>query len=96
MNEMAESELVKYLKYMSSWGFPCNGNDVRRIAGDYLRQIDQSRSDPSVHWLTDFLKRHQDLSWRKGRTIDVMRASVAREVINDFYDLLEDTYEVRL
>jgi hypothetical protein len=55
----------------------------------------EGRQSPCYSWVSNFLKRHPELSLRKPQQLNSLRAkAMTRDKLNRFYDILRTSYKV--
>lgn len=100
LNDEEEHALVEYIKYMARGGFPMTSKVICAYAWAIAKQSGKASrfnqtAGPGKHWWADFRHRHQEeLSLRRADKLDRGRARNAnKEVISDYFQLLENTVE---
>ena len=91
-----EKHLVNRLVLCAEWGYPMDTFDLRCIVKAHLdrRGVNHKcfkNNMPGKDWATSFLKRHKEyLAHRMCQNIKRYRAGVSPEIINEFFDNLQD------
>lgn len=88
-----EKSLVSYVKYMASRGLPLTRSDIKRFAGDIIKQRNPCLKVPSDKWVYAFLKRNPDLSLRKAHALQRDRVAVSQDIIDEYFSLLKRTID---
>lgn len=94
-----EKAFVKGIQKCSDWGFPLGERDVKILVKNYLnsRGIQEPRffnNTPGDDWVKLFLKRHNnELGQRMAANIKKARAGVTREIIEDYFNNLQETLQ---
>lgn len=92
-----EEMLVERIKICAEWGYPIDLFDLRCLVKAYLDRrgitINKFRNNlPGKDFAESFMKRHRDeISLRLCQNIKRCRAAVSHEVINTFFDHLEES-----
>ena len=89
-----EASLVAYLLYMAQHGFPLTPTMTKAFAWAIAIRSGKGHrfSDvgPSMHWWTNFRRRHPQLTLRKMDNLERSRAEcLTPEIVNDYFDLLD-------
>ncbi|XP_026318149.1 uncharacterized protein LOC113228920 [Hyposmocoma kahamanoa] len=91
-----ENELAEYVKSMEARLFGITGKELRVLAYQLAEKnrIDHPFSEETgmagEDWLSGFLKRHSDLTYRRPEPTSAARAMAFNKVtVNDFFSLLE-------
>ncbi|OQD79338.1 hypothetical protein PENANT_c054G11635 [Penicillium antarcticum] len=93
LTEIEEESLRKWILSMDSRGAAPRPSTVREIA-DLLLAARGSIPPPSVgqNWVTNFVKRHSDLSARFSRRYDYQRAKCEDpKIISEWFSLVQKT-----
>lgn len=94
-----EKQLIRCATICGEWGFPLSLTDLRQLAKNWLdsqgRTIEKfSNNLPGPDWVYSLLKRHKtELTQRLAANIKRARADVSRDVLNKYFDNLQETIE---
>lgn len=91
-----ENILCNAITLCSDWGFPLESGDIKNLVQGYLnnsgKQVKAWKNNrPGVNWYYGFIDRHKDLTIRLSENIKRYRAAVSRDMLNLYYDRLEET-----
>lgn len=99
LSEGEESRLVHLIVLAGEWGYPLEKIDIRYIVKAYLdrkgiRVAKFNNNMPGVDWANLFCLRHKEsLTERLCENIKRARASVSREIINKYFDHLQENLQ---
>ena len=91
-----EAVMVDRLKVCSDWGYPVDSLTLRLLVKDFLERQGKpvykfKDNTPGPDFVASFLNRHKEfLSARLWQNIKRSRAAVSPEVINSYFDELEN------
>ena len=89
LTDFEERAIVEVIQQCADWGAPFTKTQVRNLIKYYCDKrginIFKSSNLPSLHYVNDFIRRHQ-LSMRSAGNIKRARSSVSPEQINAFFD----------
>jgi hypothetical protein len=93
LTNLEEASLKKWILDMDDRGLPPTQDIVRKMA-DLL--LSERKSGPSTsigkNWVSNFIKRHDDLTSKYTRKYDYQRAKCEDpEIINQWFDLVQNT-----
>jgi len=95
LNNEEEQSVIAHIIAVSTFGFPVTSHDLRFIVKAYLdkrgKKVQCFKDNfPGKEWVTSFLDRHKNvLANRIARNISISRAAVDHEIINNFFNNLE-------
>ena len=92
-----EDDLQSVLTSLSIWRAPLSLMEIRMLVKSMLDKEGKSYARfkdnmPGDDWVRSFLSRHEDLTQRITQNIKISRAEVNEDVINNFFDNLEESY----
>lgn len=97
LTETEENAIVSKLQMCAEWGYPLDMYGLRLIIKLYLDRLGKTipkfkDNKPGKEFAYGFMKRHKDkLAVRLCQNIKRARAGVSPEVINDYFNNLEDS-----
>ncbi|XP_063216730.1 uncharacterized protein LOC134527736 [Bacillus rossius redtenbacheri] len=91
-----EAELVRGLMISAECGFPLTPSNACDIVQSYLNREGKSEKQfndnhPGREWVSQFLKRHPQLSVRLCENVKRVRAEISPEIVNAYFNHLEET-----
>lgn len=95
LNTNEESFIVSRIQICADWGYPLDAFTLRMLVKQYLDEIGKTvrrfkNNIPGRDWAYSFLRRHKkEISERFCQNIKRSRAAVSREVITEYFKLLE-------
>ena len=93
-----EDDLQSVLTSLSIWRAPLSLMEIRMLVKSIMDKEGKSYARfkdnmPGDDWVRSFLSRHEDLTQRITQNIKISRAEVNEDVINNFFDNLEESLE---
>src|SRR5699024_5960563 len=99
-NHQQEVELVSYIKIMEKRFYGLTSLELRALAfqlaekNNIAHKFNTTNGMAGVDWLKGFLRRHQDISYRKPEATSAARAmGFNRVAVGSFFKLLEDAID---
>lgn len=95
LNPNEESFIVNRVQTCVDWGYPLDAFTLRMLVKQYLDEIGKTvrrfkNNIPGRDWAYSFLRRHKkEISERFCQNIKRSRAAVSREVVTEYFKLLE-------
>lgn len=96
LGEEIELKLVVHIKKLQKYGFAPTRDSVRQMAFQLAdrfgirHKFNKENKKAGYDWLQSFLRRHPDISVRKGEGVSVARAQgLSKEVVKQYFDLLQ-------
>lgn len=95
LNFNEESFIVNRIKICGDWGYPLDAFTLRLLVKQYLDMIGKKvkkfkNNTPGRDWAYSFLHRHKkEISERFCQNIKRSRAAVSKEVLTEYFELLE-------
>lgn len=98
IDAVTERKFADYIITCSMFGFPLDSFDIRVLVKTHLDSTGVAIKNfknnfPGVEWFRGFMKRNSNLTERMSANIKKQRAKISPQILNVFYDHLENELE---
>ena len=91
-----ENSLINYVEYMAVRGHPMSRQHLKKFVIEIVKRSGREtlfnlENGPSDKWVSNFMKRHSNLTLRKSHPLEKCRAEITQQQLDQYYELLEST-----